>query len=244
MSKRFKFFLGHFTISLFIALFFIGIIFFVWYPDPLAKAAGVTHIFLMLILIDVIIGPLLSFFVYKEGKETLKIDLIVIILIQFSALSYGMYNIMQGRPAWIIYNIDRFELVRNNDVILDHVDQVQPQYQTPSLFGPQIIAIKQSMNPIDLNRDIMEVLATGIPVSRYPERYTSLAQQRKQLVRNVQSLDKLKQFNEPQIVQNILSNYPQANAWLPLSATDVDMTVLINKENGEVVKIVDLRPWS
>ena len=28
-----------------------------------------------------------------------------------------------------------------------------------------------------------------------------------------------------------------------LKANVVDMTVLINKEKGEVVKIVDLRPW-
>ncbi len=31
--------------------------------------------------------------------------------------------------------------------------------------------------------------------------------------------------------------------FVPLKANAVDMTVLINKEKGEVVKIVDLRPW-
>jgi hypothetical protein len=40
-----------------------------------------------------------------------------------------------------------------------------------------------------------------------------------------------------------LKQYPQANAFVPLKANAVDMTVLINKEKGEVVKIVDLRPW-
>ncbi|MFV5593235.1 hypothetical protein [Acinetobacter junii] len=40
-----------------------------------------------------------------------------------------------------------------------------------------------------------------------------------------------------------MSKYSEADVSLPLKATSVDMTVLINKEKGEVVKIVDLRPW-
>ncbi|MEG2832299.1 MAG: type IV pilin accessory protein, partial [Bacilli bacterium] len=32
-------------------------------------------------------------------------------------------------------------------------------------------------------------------------------------------------------------------AFLPLKATAVDMTILIDKKNGAVIKIVDLRPW-
>ncbi|ENX18227.1 hypothetical protein F895_00303 [Acinetobacter sp. CIP 64.2] len=37
--------------------------------------------------------------------------------------------------------------------------------------------------------------------------------------------------------------YPKVIAFVLWEANAVDMTVLINKEKGEVVKIVDLRPW-
>ena len=96
MSKRIKFFLSHFFISLLIALLAVGLVFVVWYPEPLAKATSVTHIFLMLLVIDVILGPFLSLLVYKEGKKSLKFDLTVIIIIQLSALCYGIYNIAEG----------------------------------------------------------------------------------------------------------------------------------------------------
>ena len=92
MFKRIKFFLGHLFISLVIALLVMSFVFFVWYPLPLATAVGVTHIFLMMLVIDVIIGPLLGLFVYKEGKTSLKFDLSIIIAIQTSALCYGIYN--------------------------------------------------------------------------------------------------------------------------------------------------------
>ena len=117
MSKRLKFFLGHLVISFFIALIVVGVVFFIWYPSPLAKAIGVTHIFLMMLAIDVIIGPLLGLLVYKEGKKSLKMDLSIIILIQIIALGYGVYSIAQGRPVWLAYNVDRFELILNTDLV-------------------------------------------------------------------------------------------------------------------------------
>ena len=73
MSKRLKFFLGHLSISFLVALLVIGLMFFVWYPSPLATAVGVTHIFLMLLAIDVVIGPILGVLVYKEGKKVLSL---------------------------------------------------------------------------------------------------------------------------------------------------------------------------
>lgn len=121
MSKRLKFFLGHLSISFLVALLVIGFMFFVWYPSPLATAVGVTHIFLMLLAIDVVIGPILGVLVYKEGKKSLKFDLTVIILLQLSALCYGIYSIEQGRPAWLVFYADRFELVRKNEIIQDNI---------------------------------------------------------------------------------------------------------------------------
>jgi len=56
-------------------------------------------------------------------------------------------------------------------------------------------------------------------------------------------LDVLNQFNDKALVEKTLFNYSQATAFVALKANAVDMTVLINKEKGEVVKIVDLRPW-
>ncbi len=73
MPKRIKFFLNHISISIFLALVAIVMVFFIWYPSPLATAVGVTHIFLMLLAIDVIIGPVLGFIVYKEGKKHLNL---------------------------------------------------------------------------------------------------------------------------------------------------------------------------
>ena len=243
MSKRLKFFLGHLSISFLVALLVIGLVFFVWYPSPLATAVGVTHIFLMLLAIDVVIGPILGVLVYKEGKKSLKFDLSVIILLQISALLYGIYSIEQGRPAWLVYYADRFELVRKNDLLLENIDQAKKQFQQVSWAKPQFVAIKTITNTQQHQDDIFTEVMGGVSLAQKPERYVDFVQAKSHLQQRAKTLRELNQYNDAQQVDRILSKYPQATGFVPLKANAVDMVVLINKEKGEVVKIVDLRPW-
>ena len=243
MSKRLKFFLGHLLISVLIALAALALVFFVWYPSPLAKAVGGTHIFLMLLAIDVILGPLLGLLVYKEGKKTLKMDLTVIILIQIAALSYGLYSIAQARPVWIAFNNDRFELVRNNELKTENIAHAQPQYQQPTWLQPQYVAVKQAADPQEQQIEQMSAMLNGISLAQYPERYIALDQAKTQIQSQVRDLSQLKQWNDEEMIQAVFSQYPQANGWLPLETYGLAMVVLVNKESASIIKIVDLRPW-
>ena len=242
MSKRLKFFLIHLSISLIIVLSVIGLIFFVWYPTPLVTAVGVTQIFLMMLSIDMIVGPLLGLLVYKEGKKTLKFDLSIIIAIQISALCYGLYSIEQGRPAWLVYNVDRFELVRKNEIVDQNINQANTQFQQPSWLKPQFVATEFSKNTQQRNDDIFAEVLGGISLAQRPERYVDFAQAKKQMQQRAQKIELLQQYNNKTKVEKILAKYPQATAFLPMKANAVDMTVLIDIK-GQVVKIVDLRPW-
>ena len=242
MSKLLKFFLSHLSISLLIALLIMSLVFFIWYPAPLSQAVGVTHIFLMLLAIDVIIGPILGLLVYKEGKKSLKFDLTVIILLQLSALFYGVYSIEQGRPAWIVFNVDGFELVRKNEIVDQNVNHAQPQFQQPSWFKPQFVTTEFAKNIQQRNDDMFAEVLSGISIAQRPERYVDFIQAKEQIQQRVQKLDLLQQYNKKNDVEKILAKYPQAAAFLPLKASAVDMTVLVD-QNSNVIKIVDLRPW-
>ncbi len=243
MSKRLKFFFGHLLSSCLVALLVVGLVFFIWYPSPLATAVGVTYIFLMLLVIDVILGPLLGLLVYKEGKKTLKFDLSVIIIIQIAALCYGVYSIEQGRPAWLVFHADRFELVRKNDLILENIDQAQPQFQHVSWTGPQFAAVKLAESPQQRQNDMFNEVLGGVSLAQQPARYIELTQAKTQIQQRALPLNELEQYNPKIDAEKISAKYPKANAWVPLKANTVDMVVLVNKETAEVIKIVDLRPW-
>ena len=243
MSKRLKFFFSHLSISFLIALLVIGLVFFVWYPAPLAKAVGVTNIFLMMLAIDVIVGPILGWLVYQEGKKTLKFDLSVIILIQIAALCYGVFSIEQGRPAWLVYNVDRFELVRKNELVDTNIQQAQPQFQQPSWFKPQYVATEFAKDIQQRNDEMFAEVLGGISIAQRPERYVELTQVTTQIQQRALPLVELQQYNPKTDVEKTLAEYPKANAWLPLKANAVDMVVLVNKESASNIKVVDLRPW-
>ena len=87
-----------------------------------------------------------------------------------------------------------------------------------------------------------EVLG-GISMAQQPERYKLLSFSVQQIQQKAEELKVLEEYNDVTIVKKILAKYPQANAYLPLKANAVDMTVLINKDTAEIIKIVDLRPW-
>ena len=243
MSKRLKFFFGHLLISFLVALLVIALVFFIWYPSPLASAVGVTHIFLMSLIIDVILGPLLGLLVYKEGKKTLKFDLSVIIIIQIAALCYGIFSIEQGRPAWLVFHADRFELVRKNDTILDNIDQALPQFQQVSWVGPKFTAVKSAVSAQQHPDDIFTEVLGSVSLAQQPERYIELTQVKLQIQQHALQIKELEQYNPKAEIEQKLTKYSKADAWLPLKANAVDMVILVNKETATIIKIVDLRPW-
>ena len=83
----------------------------------------------------------------------------------------------------------------------------------------------------------------GISIAQKPERYIDLAEAKSKIKERARNLKELLQYNDQKIVQVTLDKYLAADAFVPLKANAVDMTVLINKDKGEVIKIVDLRPW-
>lgn len=242
MSKKLKFFCGHFLISLIVALLIISLVFFVWYPAPLAKATGVTNIFLLMLIIDVTLGPLLGLLVYKEGKKTLKMDLSIVISIQIVALSYGLYSIAQARPVWIVFNDNQFELVRNNEIKIDNIEKVQKQFKQTLWHIPEYVAVSSADSPEEKQVEQMNSILNGVSVAQYPERYTRLDNLKHDLKNQSKSLILLKDSNDTRKLNNVLKENPRADAWLPLETYGIAMVVLINKEQGQVVKTVDLRP--
>ena len=243
MSKRVRFFSIHFLCSVLIILIASAIIFGLWYPEPLAKALGVTPLFLMLILIDIVIGPLFGWLVYKEGKKTLKFDLSVVIVLQICAFSYGFYAIAQGRPAWIVFDSLNFTVVKNSDIETKNIDQAKAEFQQSSWFKPAFVTTQfSSVSPQKTLLNSATKPQSNLYI-HYPVYYTNIASAKMSIPLSALPLSLLEKYNDKNIVDKMTGKNPQADAWIALSAPVQDMVVLIDKEKGEVIKIVDLRPW-
>lgn len=234
----------HLVISFLIALVCSVLVFYVWNPYPLYLTTSIIKIFSLMLIIDLIIGPILTFIVYKKGKRTLIFDLIVIAALQLAALGYGLHTIFQGRPGWIVYNIDRFDLIRVNDITTQHLKGTKKKYQSPSLLGVTFVNAKIPLeNLVVRNQILFEELNLGISPAQRPDLYLPIATAIPDIKKYAQNLELLKQYNDKAKVEKILNEYPLANAYLPLKTSAVDMTVLVNRDTAEIIKIVNLRPW-
>ena len=245
MKDKIIAFLVHLAISCVIALISMAIVYLVWNPEPLYKATGITKIFLLMLGIDLVLGPLLTFIVYKKGKKTLKFDLFVIGLLQLIALVYGLYHVYEGRPVWIAYNVDRFDLVRVNEIDTRKIAQAKPEFQILSNTGPKYVAAVIPKDDKEVSQQILfDEIGYGIAPSQRPELYQPLDTVDALLVTKSKPIEELYNYNDKSDVDNILSKYPTATRYLPLKASAINMVVLIDKaEADKVVNIVNLRPW-
>ncbi len=242
MQARTKAFAIHLAISTLIAACVLYLIFYIWYSAPLHNAVGVTQIFLILLCVDVVLGPLLTLLVYKVGKKSLVLDLSVIAALQVSALLFGIWTVAEGRPAWLVYGAGRFELVRALDIDQRNTGS-HSLYAQPSWLGPHWVGAAM---PLDLQRGndiIFESVSGGFDIYQRPNLYRPLPDMKGAMLRNARSLGVLEKFNTTPTLQKSLIKHPDADAWLPLRANNQDMVVLINKDTAEVIAIVDLRPW-
>lgn len=241
--SRCRAFIAHLLVSVGIALLAAVLVFCVWYPFPLHKAIGVTSIFLLLLAVDVVVGPCLTFLVFSPGKKTLMFDLAVIVLLQLAALTYGIWSVFEGRPVWLVFNADRFDVVRGVDVDVRSLPNAVPEYKNASWLGPGWVAAVRPERAEERTEILFEALTSGIDLAQRPEYYRLLKTAASEISSRARRLDELLQYNDHMVVERVLEQWPQADGWLAMMSNAEDMVVLVQRGEGSVVAIVDLRPW-
>ncbi|GHU06696.1 hypothetical protein AGMMS50225_02440 [Betaproteobacteria bacterium] len=247
---RLRSFLIHVAVSATLAVVAMALVFLVWYPSPLQLAAGVTEIFLIILGVDVTLGPFLTLVLANPLKKRalFMLDLSIIIVIQLTAFAYGIYTVAIERPAWVVFTTDSyFDLVLASELSAEKPDQVLPEFRQASWFGPQFACVPlpdDAKEREDLMFKSFDAVATGVDLFQMPWMYRPLSECTAVIKDKARELDKLNSFNPAEQVQAILAQNPQADGWLPLnSRKNQSVVVLVKKDEGHVVKIVDLAPW-
>lgn len=78
----------------------------------------VGSIYLLVLAVDVVCGPLLTLILVspKKSRRERWLDLILVGLIQFVALGYGIHSVWAARPVALVFEVDRLVLVTANEV--------------------------------------------------------------------------------------------------------------------------------
>lgn len=243
MISRVRAGLIHLSVSALVALLAVVVVFLVWYPQPLHRAVGVTEIFFIVLGVDVVLGPLLTTVVYKPGKKSLRFDLTTIALLQLSAFGYGIWTVAEGRPAWLVFSADRFDLVQAYQIDLRKQGEANPEYRSAPWSGPQWVSARAPSSSEKRQTILFEAMVAGVDVPQRPELYRPLETEAEAIRQRAHSLDELRRYNAVPDVEAVLNRWSQANAYLPMMARMQPMTVLIDKDSAKVIAVVDLNPW-
>jgi len=249
INNRFQAFLLHLLCSVIIAVLALILVFLVWYPGLLAPATGVDEIFLMILGVDVCLGPLLTLVVFNLQKKELKRDLFIIFAIQIAALIYGLYTVSIVRPVYVVFEIDRFQLVYANDLSEEKLQEALiPEYKTLPLFGPKWISAKFPENIDERNEFLFSVIDGGDDLGKTPKYYIAYSKSHDDIIAHLSPLESLEDFNSSNMeeflkVKNRYLSKPNEVGFLPLKGYVMDLTVVIDKSSAEILEIVNLRPW-
>lgn len=220
----------------------------VWFPPPLFQAAGGSHLILILTGVDIVIGPLLTLLVYKQGKRTLKFDLAVIGLIQVSALMYGAHTIFMARPAYVVFVVNQFEVVTSADIPVEEQMKAQVPEFRHSPLGRFRVTVARLPSSTDEQQRILFSSIAGHDLSHFPQHYVSYDSQLKTIAARAEPIQALKRLNpgrERQIDHWIEKNGKTETTarFLPVKAVKQDFAALIDAETGQLLDFAAFNPW-
>ncbi len=160
----------HFGISLGIALAAALLVFTVWYPYPYREISGGRELFLILVAVDVVLGPLITLAVFDRRKSLreLRLDLSVVALLQLAALGYGLWTVSVARPVHLVFEVDRLRVVHAVDVPIELMERADPRLATFPWTGPTPMAVRPFRDAAESAEATMVALG-GVSLSARPD---------------------------------------------------------------------------
>lgn len=141
-----KAFALHFVISVCVAALVALVIFGVWFPYPYRDLAGGSHLFWLMVGVDVVCGPVLTAILFNplKPKREIKLDFSLIALLQTAALAFGIYSISLARPVIQAFESDRFVVVSAAEIDPAQLQNALPNLRSLSWTGPRLVGTRHA----------------------------------------------------------------------------------------------------
>ncbi|MDX1512387.1 MAG: hypothetical protein R3174_01475 [Gammaproteobacteria bacterium] len=135
LRARLRAFLIHFSISVAIFVVLMYLIIAHWYAGPYFRFDGGWRGTLIVIGVDLVLGPTLTLIIFDPRKAAwkIKLDLAFICLIQAAALAWGFYAVESQRPVALSFFNAGFhpitaQVIRGQDKNIEDLEQFHPQF--------------------------------------------------------------------------------------------------------------------
>lgn len=237
----------HLGLSLAIALAAALLVFVGWYPYPYREISGGRELFLILVAVDVVMGPLITLMIFDRAAKPLKelrMDLAVVAVLQLAALGYGLWTVSLARPVHLVFEINRFRVVHAAEVPVDLMDKVPPGVQAMPWLGPTMLAVRPFRNAAE-RMDATMVALQGISLSARPDLWEPYEAALPRLRAELKPLDALKaRFPADAAAIDAIAAKAGAAAkdvgYLPMNGRKTFWTAFVEPASGRVIGFLPL----
>ena len=243
---KFKVALRNLYISQAIIIIFLIFAYIFWFPYSFSQLGGFYRTAWMIIFVDIVLGPFLVFFIYKENKKYLKFDINVLLSIQLIAFVFGAYSLFLKHPAYAVFSIDRF--------VLTNVSNIFPKPSIPKLIdkhffsSTKLVVASFPENNNERDKLNFSILFNGSPdIDNRPKYFSPLERHIGLIMKKSINLEQLvMNQQEKKIYSKFLSENNSSNfSYFPLVGNNQkDMIWVFDKKDGKPIEILDIDPWN
>ena len=241
--SRFKAFSIHFAISFVIFLILLYLILIQWYPQPLFSTDGGLRVTYIIAGVHLVIGPLLTLIVFKSGKSGLKFDLVMIVLVQTLAGTWGVWNAYNERPAALIYTLDFFTPVPAYQL----AEQGMTKKKLKQFGNEWPVVIYIDVPKEKLSEVLSESIQSGKPLYLQTQYYSQFnKEQAKVLKESSMNIEKYVE-DKPELKKlyqhSLLTGSARTNiSYLALHSREKWVTAIFNLDSMRIIDTIDIDP--
>lgn len=240
----------HLLITAAIAAAVAGVIFAIWFPGAFSDMVGGKKLFLLVLACDLALGPLISLVIYNRSKPRSELirDYVIVGVLQIAALVYGVSVVVDSRPVYVVYVVDRLEVVTASELEDEDLAQADNErYRVRGWRGPELVSVERPESSEERTAIMLSAL-DGKDIQLMPKYYRPYKQARQQIhERSLPIADLV--AREPEntaVVESAVREIgrdEETLRWLPVRHRFGFWVALIDAESGKPLRYLPIDPY-
>lgn len=229
-----KVLLIHIALSTTLMLILLSVMLLWWYPKGLFGVAGGWEGLKILLPVDMVLGPVLTFLFYKQGKKSAVFDLTAIACVQLAAMSYGIFAVYSQHPTALVLaegQLIALSASEHRDALetlkADKADIKYP-HALDSKLPPVVVA--EPIARDQYGEYLASILNGGLELpfraDRYQDRHTASETFAKAAL------------SEQALQHKLAGEIDQSVSYYAMRSTYGSALALFSKESGELIEIL------
>lgn len=200
MKFRLRAFALHLLASASVLTLVLGSLYLGWYRWPGWYVAGASGVVLVLVAVDLTIGPLMTLVIARATKPRRELarDIAIIATVQLCALLYGAVSLWHGRPLYYAFSQNELQLVQASDISSQEMAIGRQHHAAilPHWYSlPRWIWAPLPDDPAEAQRIVMSVFSGGDDVICMPRYFRQWQQGLPALRKQLQKLHDVRYFS-------------------------------------------------